>query len=132
MSIDYSQPLAYHVTLAQELQFLRERGVLIVGSGNIVHNLQASIPNLSMGQEHFAYDWAQEFDAWTMQKLLDKDISSLVDYARAPGGLKSVPTPDHYIPMLYALALARKDETVRFTYDELVYGGISMRCFEIA
>jgi 4,5-DOPA dioxygenase extradiol len=132
MSIDYSQPLAYHVTLAQELQFLRERGVLIVGSGNIVHNLQASIPNLSIGQEHFAYDWAQEFDAWTMQKLLDKDISSLVDYTRAPGGLKSVPTPDHYIPMLYALALARKDETVRFTYDELVYGGISMRCFEIA
>ena len=60
MSIDYSQPLAYHVTLAQELQFMRERGVLIVGSGNIVHNLQASIPNLSMGQEHFAYDWAQE------------------------------------------------------------------------
>ena len=85
-----------------------------------------------MGQEHFAYDWAQEFDAWTMQKLLDKDIASLVDYTRAPGGLKSVPTPDHYIPMLYALALARKDETVRFTYDELVYGGISMRCFEIA
>lgn len=132
MSIDYGQPLSYHVTLAQELQFLRSQGVLIIGSGNIVHNLQASVANLSRGEEHFAYDWAQEFDAWSTEKIVDKNLTDLLAYTSAPGGAHSVPTPDHYIPMLYSLALARKQEEVRFTYDQLVYGGISMRCFEIS
>ena len=132
LSIDYGQPLSYHVTLAQELQFLRSRGVLIIGSGNIVHNLQDSVANLSRGEETFAYDWAQEFDAWSTGKIADKNISDLIAYASAPGGAQSVPTPDHYIPMLYSLALARKQEEVRFTFDQLVYGGISMRCFEIS
>jgi len=132
MSIDYGQPLSYHVTLAQELQFLRSQGVLIIGSGNIVHNLQASVANLSRGEEHFAYDWAQEFDAWSTEKIVDKNLTDLLAYTSAPGGAHSVPMPDHYIPMLYSLALARKQEEVRFTYDQLVYGGISMRCFEIS
>jgi 4,5-DOPA dioxygenase extradiol len=132
MSIDYGQPLSYHVTLAQELQFLRSQGVLIIGSGNIVHNLQASVANLSRGEEHFAYDWAQEFDAWSTEKIVDKNLTDLLAYTSAPGGAHSVPRPDHYIPMLYSLALARKQEEVRFTYDQLVYGGISMRCFEIS
>ena len=120
------------MTLAQELQFLRSRGVLIIGSGYIVHNLQASVANLSRGEEHCAYDWAQEFDAWSTEKIVDKNLIDLLTYTSAPGGAQSVPTPDHYIPMLYSLALARKQEEVRFTYDQLVYGGISMRCFEIS
>ncbi|MCZ2475583.1 dioxygenase [Aquirufa ecclesiirivi] len=131
VSIDYGKPLEYHVSLAQELQFLRERGVLILGSGNIVHNLRASMANLGNGREAFGYDWAQEFDVWSSQKIQDKDLSALINYEGAPGGKESVPTPDHYIPMLYSLALARKGEEVHYTYNELVYGGISMRCFEI-
>ncbi|CAM3346723.1 dioxygenase [Aquirufa ecclesiirivi] len=131
VSIDYGKPLEYHVSLAQELQFLRERGVLILGSGNIVHNLRASMANLGNGREAFGYDWAQEFDVWSSQKIQDKDLSALINYEGALGGKESVPTPDHYIPMLYSLALARKGEEVHYTYDELVYGGISMRCFEI-
>ncbi len=131
LSIDYSRPLAYHISLARELQFLREKGVLILGSGNIVHNLQASVPNLSSGQENFGYEWAQEFDVWSAKLIADKNVKGLLDYERAPGGRYSVPTPDHYIPLLYSLALARKDEQVYTTYEQLVYGGISMRCFEI-
>ena len=131
LSINYSRPLGYHISLARELQFLREKGVLIIGSGNIVHNLQASVPNLSSGQENFGYDWAQEFDAWSAKLIADKNVEGLLDYERAPGGRFAVPTPDHYIPLLYSLALAREDEHVHTTYEQLVYGGISMRCFEI-
>ncbi len=66
------------------------------------------------------------------EKIVDKNLTDLLSFTSAPGGARSVPTPDHYIPMLYSLALARKQEEVRFTYDQLVYGGISMRCFEIS
>jgi 4,5-DOPA dioxygenase extradiol len=131
LSIDYSRPLAYHISLARELQFLREKGVLILGSGNIVHNLQASIPNLSSGQENFGYEWAQEFDVWSAKLIADKNVEGLLDYEHAPGGRYAVPTPDHYIPLLYSLALARADEQVYTTYEQLVFGGISMRCFEV-
>ena len=132
LSINYSRPMAYHISLARELQFLREKGVLIIGSGNIVHNLQASFPNLKSGQEHFGYEWALEFDAWSAEKIADKDVMALLDYEKAPGGRYAVPTPDHYIPLLYSLALARPNETIRTVHEELVYGGISMRTFEIA
>jgi 4,5-DOPA dioxygenase extradiol len=96
-----------------------------------VHNLQASVPNLSSGQENFGYDWAQEFDVWSAKLITDKNVEGLLDYEHAPGGRFAVPTPDHYIPLLYSLALAREDEQVHTTYEQLVYGGISMRCFEI-
>jgi len=131
LSIDYNKPLSYHVELAKELQFLREKGVLIIGSGNIVHNLKASIPNLSVGKETFSYDWAEEFDVWSTQQLFDKNIDKLLDYPKAPGGTYAVPTPDHYIPMLYAIALARENEQVHTTFEQIVYGGISMRTFDI-
>jgi 4,5-DOPA dioxygenase extradiol len=131
LSINYSRPLAYHISLARELQFLREKGVLIIGSGNIVHNLQASIPNLTSGQENFGYEWAQEFDAWSTSLIFEKKVEALLQFEQAPGGRYAVPTPDHYIPMLYSLALAHPDEEVHMTYEQLVYGGISMRCFEV-
>ena len=90
LSINYSRPLGYHISLARELQFLREKGVLIMGSGNIVHNLQASVPNLSSGQENFGYEWAQEFDAWSAKLISDKNVEGLLDYERAPGGRYAV------------------------------------------
>jgi 4,5-DOPA dioxygenase extradiol len=131
LSIDYSRPLAYHISLARELQFLREKGVLIIGSGNIVHNLQASMPNLHSGQENFGYDWAHEFDQWSTKLITDKNVLELLAYEQAPGGRYAVPTPDHYIPLLYSVALARADEEVVSTFEHLVYGGISMRCFAV-
>jgi 4,5-DOPA dioxygenase extradiol len=133
MSIDYyNQPMDYHYKLAQQLKSLRERGILIIGSGNVVHNLRMSMEALQKGDETFAYDWAKEFDAWVGEKLNKGDYAALIDYSKAgQAGLLSVPTPDHYIPMLYSVGLAHKDEQLVNTYEELTFGGISMRTFMV-
>jgi 4,5-DOPA dioxygenase extradiol len=133
LSIDYyDKPMDYHFKLAQQLKALRERGVLIIGSGNVVHNLRMSMEALQRGDEKFVYDWATEFDTWVGEKLSKGDYASLTDYTKAGNaGLMSVPTPDHYIPMLYSLGLANPGEEFVNTYEELTFGGISMRTFKI-
>lgn len=131
MSIDYNQPMQYHLDLAKELQSLREKGVLIIGSGNIVHNLRMSMGKLQQG-DPTPYDWAIEFDKWVADKINEGDYKSLLNYEQAgTAGKLSVPTPDHYIPMLYTLGLADKQDRVEQVYEEVTYGGISMRTFQM-
>lgn len=129
LSIDYHRPLSYHAELAQQLQFLRRRGVLVVGSGNIVHNLRESIPQL-MRNDPAPHAWAEEFDAWAKTKIDRRDLAALAHPQQAgASGPLAVPTPDHYIPLLYSLALAEPDDELRHVYEEVSFGGISMRTF---
>ncbi len=131
MSIDYHRPLQYHLELAKELRSLREKGVLIIGSGNIVHNLRLSVPRFQSNDSR-PFDWATEFDQWTLSKIQQRDFQSLTNYELAgTSGKLSVPTVDHYVPLLYSLGLADAKEDIRQTYEEVTFGGISMRTFQI-
>ncbi|UOQ71357.1 4,5-DOPA-extradiol-dioxygenase [Hymenobacter cellulosilyticus] len=130
LSLDATKSMQQHFDLARQLRFLRDRGVLIIGSGNIVHNLRQSMPKLMMG-DATPYDWATEFDEWVKAKIDQRDFASLVNYQKLAGGSGqlSVPTTDHYLPVLYSLGLADPDENIAHTFEEVSYGGLSMRTF---
>jgi 4,5-DOPA dioxygenase extradiol len=128
LSIDYHKPAAYHFELAKQLGYLRNKGVLIIGSGNLVHNLgMVDFSNANGG-----YDWAVEFDV-KVKELLDKgDFKSLVEYEKlGKAALLSIPTNDHYLPMIYPLGLKTEKENVSYLYEGLEAGSISMRSFII-
>ncbi len=126
LAIDARRPPRFHWNLGATLAPLRDEGVLIVGSGNVVHNLRLADFGLGGG-----YDWAVTFDE-LMRKALDGgDREALVDYRRHPGGTLAVPTPDHYLPLLYAAALRRPGEGVATVVDGLVAGSLSMRSVQI-
>ena len=127
LSIDFCKPPAWHHALGQELAALRDRGVMILASGNIVHNLS----RLRTEEESTnLFDWAVEFDAWSRDRLADGDHPSLVRYADLGQTARlAVPTNDHYLPLLYACGALGRDEPVRFTHEGFQHGNISMRCF---
>src|ERR1051325_7553692 len=122
LSIDYSQPPQFHYELAKELAKLREKGVLIIGSGNIVHNLGM------IDWTGKAYDWAIEFDA-TIKKLIDeRNHSAIINYYKLGSIAKlAIPTNDHYLPLLYALALQEKNENISYFNEKCEMGSVSMR-----
>lgn len=135
MSLDHSfnnwnpKMLQHHYDLAAELGELRKKGVLIIGSGNIVHNLgMIDFQNIDAKP----YDWAVNFDESVKSNLINKNHRDLIEYLNmgeeAP---LAVPTLDHYLPMIYAIALQEKDETLEFIYEGFQHGSISMRCFQI-
>lgn len=127
ISIDFYKPPQFHYELGQLLKKLREKGVLIIGSGNIVHNLGYIKPKGD------AYDWAIEFDK-VVKDYLDKgDFMPLVNYQKfGKAAQMSVPTHDHYTPMLYALGLANKNEQIKYFHEGLELGSISMRSFMVS
>lgn len=117
-----------HYEMGKALRPLREKGVLILGSGNIVHNLRA----VEMETYARPYDWAVEFDAQVKELILAGDHKKLVEYEKlGKGAHLSIPTNDHYLPMLYALALQEKDENVTFVHESIQNGSVSMRSFII-
>lgn len=125
LSIDITQPPEFHYELGRQLARLREQGVLIVGSGNLVHNLR----RISWEERAKPEDWALEFDAWTKEKLEKRDDHALTFGFRASeAGKLSVPTPDHYYPLLYVLGASEKSAP-RFTVEEIQNGSIAMRSF---
>ncbi len=131
LSIDFYQPMQYHLDLAKELRSLREKGVLVIGSGNIVHNLRMSMPKLQMS-DNTPYDWATEFDTWVKGKIDSGDYAALANYEQiGSAGKLAVPTTDHYIPMLYTLGLADGKEEIKQVYESVEYGGLSMRTFQV-
>lgn len=123
LSIDYRQGAQYHFNLAKQLQFLRKKGVLVMGSGNIVHNLR----ELNW-TESTSYDWAVEFDE-TSKALMDKgDFVSLINYEKLGRAARlSIPTPDHYFPLMYVLGLKTEQDSLRYPVDGVTYGSTSMR-----
>ena len=126
LSINALKPLDYHVELGARLAALRERGVLILASGNIVHNLG----RIQWKQPDAAFDWAQRFDEAAMQQLAESpgDVLRLADH---PDYALAVPTPDHFIPLLYIAGLAREaDEAVPLVHG-YSFGSISMTCYGV-
>lgn len=128
LSLDASASPRAHYELAKLLAPLRERGVLVVGSGNVVHNLRAV--DWDSGAEPHA--WAVEFDRWVADRLEAGDDEALVGY-EALGRLAdlAVPTNEHYLPMLYAAALRTPGEPLAFTYEGIDLASVSMRCLRI-
>lgn len=126
LSIDYIKPPQYHYYLAKELALLRTKGVLIVGSGNIVHNLSL------IKWQGAPYDWAIEFDNVIKQRIDSADHKSIIEYEKLGNAAKlSVPTNDHYLPLLYALALQGKNEPVKHFNEKIDLGSASMRSLVI-
>ncbi|WP_320005113.1 4,5-DOPA-extradiol-dioxygenase [Shiella aurantiaca] len=130
MSIDATQGPTYHYALAKDLAFLRKRGVMILGSGNIVHNLRILD---WQNPEATPFDWAKEFDEKVKTQILNGDHQPLIDYLQWGTLAKTaVPTNDHYLPMLYTLGLKEKSDEVSFTYEGFHHGSISMRCIQLS
>jgi 4,5-DOPA dioxygenase extradiol len=131
LSIDFYQPLRYHLELANQLKKIREKGVLVVGSGNVVHNIRMSVPYL-MSNNPKPLDWAIEFDEWVKGNLITKNYEALLQYDKMGNAAKlSVPSTDHYIPMLYTVGITDSDENIQQVFEEVSYGGMSMRAFRI-
>lgn len=123
LSVDARRPGAFHLELGRKLAPLREKGILILGSGNIVHNLAA----IKWSAHPEPYPWCVEFDAFVKSETEDGDRGALAGDPRdMPGGAMSVPTPDHWHPYLYALGAAGSD-AVRWEYEGLENASISMR-----
>lgn len=130
MSLDYSQPAQYHYELAKELTSLREKGILIIGSGNIVHNLRMVAWNKL--NEDFGYDWALEANDKMKRYILSNNHQPLIDFNNQGNEFAlSIPSPEHYLPMLYTLALKSEDEEITLFNDKPVGGSLSMTSLKI-
>ena len=136
MSLDYSPyngwnrpTLQYYYDLARQLYALREKDILIIGSGNIVHNLRV----VDMGNmDARPYAWAAEFDEKVKRDLLNGNHTDLLDCQNMNrAAALSVPTLDHYLPMIFAIGLQEKDDGLEFIYEGFQNRSISMRCFKI-
>lgn len=127
MSIDYTKPPQWHYELAKELSELRKKGVLILGSGNIVHNLR-----LIDFEGKTRFDWAHEFDEKIKTFIEKGDHKSVIAYEKM-GQLAqlAVPTSDHYLPLLYTLGLQNRKDGIGFFNDKMDAGSISMRSVKI-
>lgn len=128
LSLDYSKPASYHYQLARELQSLRRKGVLIIGSGNMVHNLRI----IDWSKPDEGYDWAQFANEKLKTLISTDDHKSLINYQSIGKELElSVPTPEHYLPLLYILALKEKGEDISIFNDKTIMGSISMTSLQI-
>ncbi len=128
MSLDYFHDPQYHYDLAKELSALRNKGILIIGSGNMVHNLRI----LDWKNPDKGYDWAQEATAKFKKLITDNDHKQLINYRQLGHEVElAVPTPEHYLPLLYILALKSENEEVTFFNDKSVMGSISMTSVQI-
>jgi 4,5-DOPA dioxygenase extradiol len=123
LSIDGTKPASFHYELARQLAALREEGVLIVGSGNVVHNLML----MRRGEGAFAFDWAKRFNEKVRHALASRDHQALIAYERMGEDARlSVPTPEHYLPLLYIAALQAEGETMTFVVDGYEAGSLGM------
>ncbi len=125
LSIDYSQSAQYHYDLAKHLASLRKKGVLILGSGNMVHNL--GMVAWDRLNESFGFDWTLEMNDLFKQKITDSDHQALINYLQLHTAAKlAIPTPDHYYPLIYALGLQEETDAISFFNDQAVAGSLTM------
>ncbi|WP_374504616.1 4,5-DOPA dioxygenase extradiol [Flavobacterium sp.] len=131
LSIDYSKPPEYHFELAKQLNQLRYKGILIVGSGNIVHNLRlVDYPNFD--KDNYGYDWAIEAREVVNNYLLDANFKPLLEYEKQSKALRiAIPTPEHFLPLIYTLGLKDKKDELYLFNDKLVAGSLSMTSVKI-
>lgn len=125
LSLDYYKPMDYHYELAKQLSGLRDKGVMIIGSGNIVHNLR-----MVNFRNPVAYDWAIAFDEKMKHFIAEGDHQSIIHYDKLGSIAKlAVPTHDHYLPLIYSIALQEKNEGIEFFNEQTDAASISMRSF---
>ncbi len=126
LSLDYTLTPQQHYDLAKKMQILRSKGVLIVGSGNIVHNL-GLVDFRNITKENYGYDWAIEARELTSKWILEGNHTLLIDFKNQGKALNlAVPTSEHYLPLLYILALQEKTDKLELFNDKLVAGSLSM------
>lgn len=131
MSLDYRQPPQYHYELAKELAALRNKGVLIIGSGNMVHNLRMLAWD-KMNTDNYGYDWAIEASTKMKKFITEGDYRQLINYHSQGRAFDlAIPSPEHYLPLLYALALKEENETVSLFNDKAVAGSLTMTSVKI-
>jgi 4,5-DOPA dioxygenase extradiol len=129
LSIDETKPAAFHFEIGKRLAPLRDEGVLIFGSGNLVHNLHA----YAWGRHaRDPYDWAVRFETAAKEMILAGELKPLINYETlGTDAALSIPTPDHYLPLLYVLAAGQQDELIRFPVEGVDGGSISMLAVQI-
>ena len=131
MSLDMRMDGTAHFELAQALAPLRKRGVLIIGSGNIVHNLRM-VDFANFHKDNYGYDWAVEARETFNKHILNGDFAPLTRYEHLGNAAKlAVPTPDHYLPLLYTLGLKSEGENLELFNDKLLAGSLSMTSIRI-
>ena len=131
MSLDYTKPPAWHYELGKELWQLRTKGVLIVGSGNMVHNLRRIAWDKLNGEE-YGFNWAMEAKTKMKKFILERNYKALINYHLQGAAFQlSIPTPEHYLPLLYALALEEDNEEINFFNDKAVAGSLTMTSLKI-
>jgi 4,5-DOPA dioxygenase extradiol len=131
MSLDYGKTPRQHYELAQELEGLRKKGVLVIGSGNMVHNLRMVAWN-KLNEPGFGFDWAIEANEKMKQFILNDDHGPLVRYQDMGRAFElAIPSPDHYLPLLYTLALKGKDENIEIFNDKALGGSLTMTSVKI-
>jgi 4,5-DOPA dioxygenase extradiol len=131
LSLDYQQSPQYHYELAKELGSLRKKGVLIIGSGNMVHNLRM-VDWRRLNEINYSYDWASKASEKMKKFILSGDHKPLVNYESQGNEFKlAVPTPEHYLPLIYALALKEENEEVSLFNDKAVGGSLTMTSVKI-
>lgn len=126
MSLYMARSPEYHFNIGQQLSKLRDQGILIIGSGNLVHNLR----RMDWKTHAKPHDWAVEFDAWLKTKLEAHDFAALTkDYHKTEAGKLSIPSMDHFLPLHYILGASDSKDELRFEFQELHNAAISMRTF---
>jgi 4,5-DOPA dioxygenase extradiol len=131
LSIDYTKGPQYHFDLAKEIIGLRKKGILIIGSGNMVHNLKMVDWN-KINQREFGYDWALKMDYQFKKLISSGDPKPLINYENLGSAARlAIPTPEHYLPLLFSLGLRVTNESVSFFNDKAVGGSITMTSVKI-
>lgn len=125
LSIDYYQEAQYHYDIAQQLISLRKKGVLIIGSGNMVHNL--SMVAWERLNESYGFDWTLEINELIKKKITENDHKTLINYNTLHDQWsKAIPTPDHYLPLIYTLGLKNEKDPISFFNDQAIAGSLTM------
>ena len=130
LSLDGTQPADYHYEIGQKLAQLRDEGVLIIGSGNVVHNLRMA----DWHQSTAPYDWADRFNLFVRDNLTyagSEQSHPLVNYEQNSDAEFAVPTPEHYLPLLYILGLWNKQEAINITVDGIEMSSLSMMSIQV-
>ena len=126
LSIDYTKDATYHYQLAKEIYNLRKKGVLIIGSGNMVHNLRMVAWD-KLNEPEYGYDWAKQMNDTFKTLIANGSHDKLMYYERlGKEALLAIPTPEHYLPLIYTLGLKGKDDAVSFFNDKAVGGSLTM------
>ena len=126
LSIDYTKGPQYHYDLAKELYALRKKGVLIIGSGNMVHNLRMVAWD-KLNDTEYAYDWAAQINNTFKSLIIDGDHRPLINYTHlGKEALLAIPTPEHYLPLMYTLGVKGSKDNVSFFNDKAVGGSLTM------